>query len=164
MALVQGTVIPMPRRPRPEEDASRPEWAKWLVAQRESRGWLQREFATRLNISQQSLSGYERGVYRVPEDIAEKVAEVLELPYLEVRTRLGMFVSPETREEFSGEVIRLPPDVRLTPAQHRALRALIDVFLEQRADSGGNARPDVFFDDEGVERSTDGLRPAASDR
>jgi transcriptional regulator with XRE-family HTH domain len=129
MPLVEATVIPMSRR-RPTKD-DRPAWARWLVEQRELRGWLQREFAERLNVSQQSLSGYERGAYRIPEDVAEQIALVLEIPYVEVRARLGMYVPEAELEQIHDrEVIRLPAGVHLTSVQRRALQALIDAFVE----------------------------------
>ena len=143
---------------------------RWLAAERKSRGIQQGTLAHRLGISQQSLSGYENGRAWVPDDVAARIAGLFDLPESTVRRGLGLHVPGDievdveaigTSPEIPGEVFRLPPGVQLTALERKAIRAVIDLILEQRR-AGGDPGPDVSFPGVDVELDPD-LRPAASD-
>lgn len=67
----------------------------WLRSQRELRGWSGSDLARMLDVNQVRISAYERGQYEVPSGIAQALARVFELPVLEVRRELGLWVPDE---------------------------------------------------------------------
>lgn len=110
----------------------------WLSAERERRGVLQRPLALQVGVSQQALSSYETGRTRVPDDVAARLAELWQLPEVEVRRGLGLHVpgtgpgAPQT--DWPDEALRLPRGVKLSdldPSAQRALETIVDSFLEQ---------------------------------
>jgi transcriptional regulator with XRE-family HTH domain len=82
------------------QDAKRQERLRsagtWLRTQRELRGWSGSDLARRLNINQTRVSAYERGQYEVPSEVTERLATVFNLPVIEVRRNLGLWVPSET--------------------------------------------------------------------
>jgi transcriptional regulator with XRE-family HTH domain len=64
----------------------------WLRAQRELRNLSGSDLARRLGVNQVRVSAYERGQYEVPSSVAEGIAAELDLPVLEVRRNLGLWV------------------------------------------------------------------------
>src|SRR5262249_39305242 len=67
----------------------------WLRNERELRGWSGSDLARRLDVTQVRVSAYERGQYEVPNAVAEGIAKVFELPLIEVRRHLGLWVPAE---------------------------------------------------------------------
>jgi transcriptional regulator with XRE-family HTH domain len=133
--VVLATVVRMP----PPEGRIRA--GRWLAGRRKALGLQQGALAHRLGISQQSLSSYETGRVWVPDDVAAKLAVLFGAAETVVRRELGLHVPgdveasvdpiPLSAPEPEGEVIRLPPGLHLTTTQRRALKALIDAFVEQ---------------------------------
>lgn len=70
----------------------------WLREERERRHIKGGEFARTIGIDPSQLSRYERGISAVPDDRAQKIAEVFGLGILTVRRNLGLWV-PETAPE-----------------------------------------------------------------
>ncbi|WP_322755988.1 helix-turn-helix transcriptional regulator [Frankia sp. Cas3] len=68
----------------------------WLRSERETRGWTGSDLARRLNVSQVRVSAYERGQYEVPNTVAESIAAAFELPLIETRRRLGLWVPTDS--------------------------------------------------------------------
>lgn len=64
----------------------------WLRTQREIRGWSGSDLARKLGLNQVRISAYERGQYEVPDSIAEGIAKILDMPVIEVRRNLGLWV------------------------------------------------------------------------
>lgn len=83
---------------------------KWLRRTRVRLGFQTLgEFAHALKIDQSQVSRYERDRSVVPDDKAERIAEVFGMDEIEVRRRLGLWVPPEDR--------RKPEPVALTPEE-----------------------------------------------
>jgi transcriptional regulator with XRE-family HTH domain len=118
----------------------------WLRRERERRNMLQGALAKRLGVSQQSLSHYENGKVRIPDEIAAKVARLWNLSEIDVRRALGMYVPEQLRgreplppePSFPEDALRLPKGVKLTdlePHEQLALEKIVDAFIESvRAD------------------------------
>lgn len=64
----------------------------WLRTERENRGLSGSDLARKLDVNQVRISAYERGQYEVPNAVASGVAEAFDMPILEVRRRLGLWV------------------------------------------------------------------------
>lgn len=107
----------------------------WLRAQRDTHGWTGSDLARHLGINQVRVSAYERGQYEVPNEIADKLAEVLDLSVIEVRRELGLWVPTDAEIQH----LRYQPDPRrmtddsligelVRRYQRRTDRELIDVF------------------------------------
>ncbi len=64
----------------------------WLRTQREMKGWTGSELARLLKVNQVRVSAYERGQYEVPNGVADDLAAIFDLPVLEVRRSLGLWV------------------------------------------------------------------------
>jgi transcriptional regulator with XRE-family HTH domain len=69
---------------------------RWLRTQREMRGWTGSDLARRMGITQVRVSAYERGQYEVPSDVTEQLATAFNLPVIEVRRNLGLWVPTDT--------------------------------------------------------------------
>lgn len=84
---------------REEEQAERQQRlaaaGAWLRDQRELRGWSGSDLARHLGLNQVRVSAYERGQYEVPDNIADAIANVFEMPVLEVRRQLGLWTPSE---------------------------------------------------------------------
>jgi transcriptional regulator with XRE-family HTH domain len=112
----------------------------WLRSQREARGWTGTDLAKKLGVNQVRVSSYERGQYEVPDAVAEALAEVLDLPLLDVRHNLGLWIPSESDlEELRqrADPTTLPDD-RLVGElirrfQSRSDREIVEVF-PQRSD------------------------------
>jgi transcriptional regulator with XRE-family HTH domain len=68
----------------------------WLRTQRELRGWNGSDLARRLDLNQVRISAYERGQYEVPSNIAEAIAVEFDMPVIEVRRNLGLWVPSDS--------------------------------------------------------------------
>lgn len=104
----------------------------WLSEARRRRGLTQRALAKAVNRAPQVISTYERGLARVPDDVAAALTGVLRLDEGEVRRGLGLYVPVRDGDSggAGGDTIRLPPGAVLTAKQRRALDALLDAFLD----------------------------------
>jgi transcriptional regulator with XRE-family HTH domain len=107
----------------------------WLRTQRETRGWSGSDLARQLEVNQVRVSAYERGQYEVPNPIAENIAAAFDLPLLEVRRQLGLWVPSEAdlhQLQQHADPARLPDDVLITELirryQKRSDREILDVF------------------------------------
>ncbi len=69
----------------------------WLKTQRDARGWSGSDLARRLGVNQTRVSAYERGQYEVSNEAAEQIATTLEIPLIETRRQLGLWV-PSARD------------------------------------------------------------------
>jgi transcriptional regulator with XRE-family HTH domain len=81
----------------PEDDAQERQQRRqaagaWLKTQREARSWSGSDLARRSGVPQTRVSSYERGAYEVSDDAAELLATALEIPLLETRRQLGLWV------------------------------------------------------------------------
>lgn len=104
---------------------------------------LQGRLAHELGVSQQSLSGYESGRWRVPDDVAAKLARLWRLSEVDVRKALGLYVPSELDgdteplvpvREFPDDALRLPKGVKLSdldPREQKALETIVDAFIDQ---------------------------------
>ena len=75
---------------------------QWLRETREERGMSQTTLAGLIGTSSANLSNYERGHTTVPDDRAEKIAEVLGVDVIEVRRNLGLWVPAGTEPTSSA--------------------------------------------------------------
>jgi transcriptional regulator with XRE-family HTH domain len=106
-----------------------------LRAQREQRGWTGSDFARQLSLAQVRVSAYERGQYEVPSNVAELVAAALELPLIEVRRNLGLWVPNEAdlrQLQRHADPARLADSVLIHELirryQRRTDREILEVF------------------------------------
>jgi len=107
----------------------------WLRTQREARGWTGSEFARRLGILQVRVSAYERGQYEVPPSAAEKIAETIDVPLIEVRRHLGLWVPSDAdlrRLERFVDPARVSDDALISELvrryQQRSDREVVDIY------------------------------------
>ncbi|HEU5129299.1 MAG TPA: helix-turn-helix domain-containing protein [Glycomyces sp.] len=107
----------------------------WLKTEREARGWSGTAFAQLLGIGQVRVSSYERGQYEVPEELTKKIAEVLDVPLLEVRQRLGFWVPGDADLEelrHYTDPAQLTDEALITELAQRvrrkSTREIIDVY------------------------------------
>lgn len=68
----------------------------WLRTQRETRGWSGSDLARQLGINQVRVSAYERGQYEVPDEVAADLSATFDIPLIEVRRRLGLWVPTDS--------------------------------------------------------------------
>jgi len=107
----------------------------WLRAQREVKGWSGSDLAKQLDVNQVRVSAYERGQYEVPSTVAESAAAVFDLPLIEVRRQLGLWV-PADADLFElqqhADPARLADDVLIGELvqryQKRSDREILDVY------------------------------------
>lgn len=107
----------------------------WLRTQRETRGWSGSDLARQLDVNQVRVSAYERGQYEVSSLVAESIAAVFDLPLLEVRSRLGLWV-PRDADLYElqqhADPARLADDVLIAELiqryQKRSDRELVEIF------------------------------------
>ena len=107
----------------------------WLRAQREEKGWSGTAFAQRLGIGQVRVSSYERGQYEVPEELTKKIAEVFEMPMVDVRRELGFWVPADADLEelrHSSDLSQMPDEKLLTElvkrAREKTTPEILDVY------------------------------------
>ena len=107
----------------------------WLRSKREERGWSGTAFAQHLGIGQVRVSSYERGQYEVPEELTKKIAEVLDIPLMEVRQQLGFWVPADADLEelrHHADLSQLPDEQLLTElvkrAREKTTPEIIDVY------------------------------------
>lgn len=91
------------------EQGAREARGRWLREQRLRKFATGREFAAALGIDQSVVSEYETGkIGKVSDERAEEIAAVLELPVIEVRLNLGLWVPSEFDSERMAERTRQP--------------------------------------------------------
>lgn len=99
----------------------------WLRDQRERRGMSVRAFAAKLDVATQMVYDWQNGKVGVSDERASQVADVLDLPELEVRRGLGLWVPDEENaresETEDEDVEQLMRRVRQMPREDR--RALL---------------------------------------
>jgi transcriptional regulator with XRE-family HTH domain len=107
----------------------------WLRTQRELRGWSGSDLARQLKINQTRVSAYERGQYEVPNEVAERLAIVLNLPIIDVRRNLGLWVPSETDLadlQYRPDPATLSDDVLISElirrSTQRSDREIVDVY------------------------------------
>ncbi|SDL04576.1 Helix-turn-helix [Glycomyces sambucus] len=107
----------------------------WLRRERENRGLSGTAFAERLGIGQVRVSSYERGQYEIPEELSPKIAEVLDLPLLEVREGLGFWVPSDAELEelrYHTDPTQLSDEVLITELMQRvrrkSTREIVDAY------------------------------------
>lgn len=77
---------------------------QWLRSARERRGIATAgALARRIGVSDSLISRYETGISGVPDDKAEKIAEVLGMDIIEVRRGLGLWTPPTEPEPSDDE-------------------------------------------------------------
>jgi len=99
------------------------------------RGWSGSDLARQLEVNQVRVSAYERGQYEVPNPLAEHIAAVLDLPLIEVRRQLGLWVPSDAdlyQLQQRADPERLPDETLITELirryQRRSDREIIDLF------------------------------------
>lgn len=116
---------------------------QWLRDQRQRRGFRSAaEFARALGIDKGLVSNYETGRSEVPDDRAERIADVLGLDEIHVRRHLGLWVpkiDPMTRAEaMLDENERLAAEIReLADRERRAVEAFIAELRKDPAETRG---------------------------
>lgn len=110
----------------------------WLRTQRETRGWSGSDLARRLEVNQVRVSAYERGQYEVPNSVAENIAAAFDLPLLEVRRQLGLWVPGDAdlhQLQQHADPARLPDQTLIAELiqryQKRSDREILDVFTRR---------------------------------
>lgn len=123
------------------------EAGEWFAAQREQRGLSQREMGRLIDVSYQSVSGYERGRTAPEDGTCERIAAVFGVTASEVRRRFGKYVPPEVDEVPIVQVSALnallgDPDLEPDLRDHivNQYRILRDLTQVRRA---GKPSPDV---------------------
>jgi transcriptional regulator with XRE-family HTH domain len=109
---------------------------RWLRAQREARGLKSTEFAALIGVHPSQVTGYEYGRVGIEDARAERIAEALQLPILEVRRQLGLWVpGPDPYEGDPRpveEIIRTDPF--FTPGERQVLLDLVEQFRRSHED------------------------------
>lgn len=103
---------------------------QWLRAQREARRLTATEFAGLIGVHPSQVSGYERGRVGIEDERAERIAEALDLPLMEVRRRVGLWVpGPDPYEGDERPVEELiKSDPFFTEDERRILLGLVEQF------------------------------------
>jgi transcriptional regulator with XRE-family HTH domain len=84
----------------PSERSDREAAGRWLREQRRRKGFeTVGGFARAIGVDTSRVSNYETGKSEVPDDRAERIAEVLGLDIITVRKNLGLWVPPDGRED-----------------------------------------------------------------
>lgn len=102
---------------------------------------MQSRLAAELGVSAQSLSAYERGVSRVPDEVAARLARIWNLRESEVRRELNLYVPSDLAGSASvvphvplqPDVVRLPKGIKLEdlePIERETLLKLVDTYLD----------------------------------
>lgn len=100
--------------PHEDKQALKAAAGRWLVEKRSLHGRLTAaEFARRLEITPSRLSSYERGVAGVDDDMAQRIADVLSLPILEVRRGLGLWVPEDQSDAAMIQSLAEMPDTTI---------------------------------------------------
>jgi len=99
------------------------------------RDWSGSDLARKLGVNQVRISAYERGQYEVPDSIAEGLAAAFELPVIEIRRNLGLWVPNDIeRAEFERytDPTQLPDSLLLGELirryQQRTDLEIVEVF------------------------------------
>jgi transcriptional regulator with XRE-family HTH domain len=107
----------------------------WLRAARENRGWSGSDLARRLGVNQVRVSAYERGQYEVPNAVADDIANAFDLPVIEVRRHLGLWVPSDgalNELQQYADPTRLADDVLIGElvrrCRSRSDREILEVF------------------------------------
>lgn len=105
---------------------------------------LQATLAMHLGVSPQSVSLYETGKNRVPDDVAAKIARLWGMREVDVRRSLGLYVPGDLDEADQTSpaadpywpdagALRLPGGIQLSdldPHHAKALETIVDAFLK----------------------------------
>lgn len=118
---------------------------RWLRQERQRRGYpTAAAFARALGIDKGLISNYETGRTAVPDERAERIADVFGMDILEVRRNLGLWVPDEPRRprstmdevertlDESEEIVR---QLRSLPPRDRDTVAAIVETLRKRAET-----------------------------
>lgn len=112
---------------------------QWLRDRRQRAGYrTAAEFARALGIDKGLVSNYETGRSDVPDDRAERIAEVLGIDIITVRRHFGLWVPKEAAgsvmdrtEAMLDENERLAREIReLAARERRAVEAFIEALKE----------------------------------
>jgi transcriptional regulator with XRE-family HTH domain len=80
----------------PSDSSAREAAGRWLREQRIRKGFETGvQFAHALGVDLSRVSAYENGRAVVPDERADRIAEVLEMDIITVRRNLGLWVPPE---------------------------------------------------------------------
>lgn len=126
---------------------------QWLRQARERKGFATvGALARRLDVSESLVSRYETGLSAVSDERAAKIAEILELPLIEVRRNLGLWVPPaeDLDEGQAGEVMpedqwaadlaelrRMVEELQDAPPEDvRRARQIMEIFRDQQRRAG----------------------------
>lgn len=112
---------------------------RWLRDQRRRRGFeTVGEFARALDVDPSRVSNYERGKSKVPDDRADKIAELFRMSVIEVRRQLGLWLPPETatNEEPIDRLERLWREYKEDPGERGVvLRELLETWGDRDEES-----------------------------
>jgi len=104
---------------------------RWLREQRQRAGFATAaEFGRAIGVSKEVVSNYEVGRSSVPDDRAEKIADVLGMDIIEVRRGLGLWV-PDDRP--TSEVIANARRIAEQIERKLAARTADDELIERVA-------------------------------
>ena len=124
---------------------------QWLRDQRQRRGYrTAAEFARALGIDKGLVSNYEVGRSDVPDDRANRIADVLGIDILTVRRNLGLWVPRDAgpmdraerdldeNERLVAEILKLPP--REQETARAAVKALVEALKESAETPNANGK------------------------
>lgn len=116
----------MPSKRQQQEAAGR-----WLRDIRKRHGFDTADsFARRLDVSASLLSRYETGISGVPDDKAEKIAEILDMDIIEVRRALGLWTPPPSDPSLDDEEGRVYTIEEIQAMSRPEQIALLEAQLE----------------------------------
>lgn len=101
----------------------RREAGQWLATARQNAGYTQSELELLVGLGKNALSNYERGISQVPDDVAERLADVLGRGLIETRRALHLWVpvdasDPETPVIDVLAALRRDPKLRPDLREH----------------------------------------------
>ena len=122
-----------------EDAAARQAAGRWLRDQRRRRGFeTVGEFARALDVDPSRVSNYERGKSKVPDDRADRIAELFGMSVIEVRRQLGLWLPPEspTKEQPIDRLERLWREYKDDPGERGlVLRELLETWGDRDGES-----------------------------
>lgn len=71
---------------------------RWLAAARVEKGFTQKELELAASLGSGNITNYERGLTRVPDDAAERIAEALGIGIIETRRQLNLWVPKDAAD------------------------------------------------------------------
>lgn len=141
----------------------------WLRRQRERRGLTVRAMGREIGLDSSQVSNYENGKSAIDDRRAARIAQVLEMPEIEVRRQLGLWVPDDRERPISTlEAIEMDPALDDEGRAHfRNQYQLLTSLAEYRRRSGSRVGDPVPIEErvlsESLEEETTSAAESAAE-